>query len=282
MTNDKINRFFARLGVSVWWIYLFHFRHLAAGSDRFVLLTMALVERGSVQLDLYYNNPFYKDYLGDILLYEGHAYSNINPGLSFLAVPAWAVAHFFYQFLPLSSGLRQEIIHYFFAHFVSFTLTTALLSALTVWLLAALTTQKTGRRWRGILAGLLYGLGSIAFFFSTRANQNIPVAFIGVYTYVLVFESEFFGKLKSPIRLLSIGFLLGWGPILDITALPLLLVFSIVILIQNRSSPKNLLYVALGAILPILSQAIYHYIAFGNPFLSPSMLLAQPKTTDEL
>ncbi|MDY6782931.1 MAG: hypothetical protein SW833_10350 [Cyanobacteriota bacterium] len=280
MTNDKFNYFFPRLAVSVWWIYLFHFRHLAAGSDRFFLLTMALVERGSVRLDSYYNNPFYASYLGDILLHEGHAYSNINPGLSFLAVPAWAVVHFFYQFIPPSSLLRQDIIHYFIAHFVCFAFTTALLSALTVWLLAVLTYKKTGCKWRSLLAGSLYGLGSIAFFFSTRANQNIPVAFIGVCVFVLIFEPDLLGKLKPQIGFFAIGFLLGWGPILDITAMPLLFVFSILLLIQNRSSRINLVYILLGALLPIAGQMLYHFVAFGNPFLSPSMLLAQPKAAD--
>jgi hypothetical protein len=282
MTNDKINSFLVRLGVSVWWIYLFHFRHLAAGSDRFVLLTMALVERGDIQLDPYYNNPFYASYLGDILIYQGHAYSNINPGLSFLAVPAWAVAHFFYQFVPSSSSLRQETIHYFFAHFVAFAFTTALFSALTVWLLAALVYQKTGQRSRSILVGLLYGFGSIAFFFSTRANQNIPVAFIGICVFILLFEPNFWIFLKPPVRLGAIGFLLGWGVILDITALPLVFVFSVLLLLQNRSSLINLLYVALGALFPIAGQMLYHFFAFGNPLLSPSMLLAQPKTAEDV
>lgn len=271
-------RLFGRLLLSLWWIDLFHFRHLAAGSDRFVLLTMALAERGSVQLDSYVNNPFYASYLGDILSYQGHAYSNINPGLSFLAVPAWLAVHLVYKFVPESSFLRQEAIHYFLAHFVSFAFTTALFSAMTAWLLAVLTYRKTKQEWRGVLVGLLYGVGSIAFFFSTRLNQNIPIAFVSTCVFILTFDPQFFSNLKPGQRFSLIGFLLGWGAIIDITAMPFIGAIALILIWKNRYSPIVLFYVGLGAIVPLTGQALYHYIAFGNPFLSPSMILAQTKT----
>jgi hypothetical protein len=272
------HRLFERLLVSVWLVYLFHFRHLAAGSDRFVLLTMALVERGSIQLDPYYHAEFYKASLGDILLYNGHAYSNINPGLSFLAMPAWTVVYFFYQLLPESSSLRSEAIHYFLAHFISFAFTTGLFGGLTAWLLARLVYHKTQQQWRGILAGLLYALGSIAFFFSTRLNQNIPIAFICLFIFILNFEPKLFAKLQPQMRFGLIGFLMGWGAIIDITAMPFIGTISLFLIWQNRKSLTNLIWVGWGAIFPIAAQAAYHYIAFGNPFLSPSILLAQSKT----
>ncbi|MBE9117094.1 hypothetical protein IQ249_14425 [Lusitaniella coriacea LEGE 07157] len=275
------NSLFWRLLLSTWFVNLFHFRHLAAGSDRFIILVMSLVEQGKIQLDTYYNSPFYKDYLGDVLIYQGHAYSNINPGLSFLAVPAWGAVNFFYQQIPLSSSLRQENVHYFLAHFVSFAFTTGLLGALTACLLGLFIYRRTQDRWRAILGSLLYSFGSIAFFFSTRLNQNIPIAFIGFCVFILIFDPKTLKIERDSIKLFLIGFLLGLGIIIDVTIMPFLGVALLFLLWQYRKSILSLNYFILGVAFPILAQGLYHYLAFGNPFLSPSIILAQQSTNSQ-
>ncbi|MBD2579765.1 hypothetical protein [Oscillatoria sp. FACHB-1406] len=266
---------FGRLFFSLWWVNLFHFRPFAAGSDRFALLVIALVERSSVRLDVEVNHPFYKSFTGDVIYYQGHAYSNFNPGLSFIASPAWFVVHLFYQRLPESSWIRGEAIHYLLVNFVSFFSTTAFLSALTSWMLATWTYRKTQQQWRGVLVGILYGLGSIAFFFSARFNQNIPLAAIATCVFILIFDPNFFSGLNSRRRFVTIGFLLGAGAIIDANAMPLLGAVFIILLWKNRKTPLDLAYVALGAIFPLSLQLLYQYVAFGSPFLSSLTIFAR-------
>jgi hypothetical protein len=269
---------FSRVFLSIWLVYIFHFRHLAAGSDRFVLLTMAIVERGTIQLDAYYNNPFYQPYLGDILLYNNHAYININAGLSFLAVPAWSLIYFFYKFIPETSLIRQEAIHYFLAHFVTFSLTTALLSALTAWLLALIVQQKSKQQWRSICAALLYAFGSISFYLSTRLNQNIPIAFILVLSFIYLFIPHLLAPKSPKFRAFILGILLGIGMAIDTTMMPGLGVVGLFLIWQYRHALGTLLLAIAGVILPIIGQLTYHFIAFGNFFLSPSLVLMQQNT----
>jgi hypothetical protein len=270
--------YFSRLFLSIWFVYLFHFRHLAAGSDRFVLLMMAIVERGTIRLDAYSQNPFYQPYLGDIILYNNHAYANINTGISFLAVPAWSVFYFFYKFIPETSLIRHEALHYFIAHFVGFAFTTALFGALTACLIALIVYHKTQQQWRSIGAALLYAVGSIAFYLSTRLNQNIPIIFIVTVGFIYLFLPTLVPPKKIIPRLITLGLLLGFGIIIDMTMFPGLAVIGIFLLSQQRHSLKNIIWVVLGAIFPLFLQFIYQFIAFGNPFLSPALVFIQQST----
>jgi len=266
---------FWRLSLSLWIIYLFHFRHLAAGSDRFVVLVQALVERGTISLADYVSEPFYQSFLIDIFTYGDRPLPNVNPGISFLAAPAWALIYSFYRLLPDSSPLRQEAIHFLLAHFVSCAIVTALLSALTAWLLAAFTYQRSGSLSRAVCAALLYGLGSIAFFFSTRLNQNVAIAFIAVAVFVLLFEPKLLGLPSPRWSRAAIGFLLAWGWFIDVTSVPLSIAAVGMLLWRQRRDRRQLAWVALGALPPLAGQLAYNSVAFGNPLLPTTAVLAR-------
>ncbi len=266
---------FWRLSLSLWVIYLFHFRHLAAGSDRFVVLMQAIVERGTISLAHYVNSPFYQDFLIDVFVYGDRPLLNINPGLSFLATPAWALVYSVYQLLPPDSLLRQEALHFWLAHFVSVASVTALLSTLTAWLLGGLVYHRSQSLRRGVSAALLYGLGSIAFFFSTRLNQNIAISFIAVAVYVLLFEPRLLGVRSPRVALTAIGFLLAWGWFIDITVAPLTAVASVALFWHHRQALLRLGFVLLGAGPPLVGQLLYNAIAFGNPLLPTTIMLAR-------
>ncbi|NJL01298.1 MAG: hypothetical protein HC910_12340 [Spirulinaceae cyanobacterium SM2_1_0] len=266
---------FWRLALSIWLVYLFHFRHLAAGSDRFVILVQALVERGTIDLAYYASEPFYQPFLVDIFDYGDRTLININPGLAFLAVPAWACTFFFYQFWPVDAVGRHEAIHYWLTHFVSFATTTALFSALTAWLIAGFVYQRCQNLSRAVFAALLYSFGSIAFFFSTRLNQNIAITFVAIAVFILLFAPELLGWRSPRWPLAAIGFLLAWGWFIDATVLPVLLVAGGVLSWRYRRAIATLRLLCLGAFPPLLGQLLYNHMAFGNPLWPTTAVIAQ-------
>ncbi|MDB9312513.1 hypothetical protein PN462_05300 [Spirulina sp. CS-785/01] len=271
--------FFWRYFCSIWLVYLFHFRHLAAGSDRFVLLVMSLVEHGTIQLDQYVQSSFYHPYTGDTLLYQGHSYINVNPGTSFLATPFWAIFNGFYQQIPISL-LQKNTIHFFLAHFVSFASTTAVFGSLTACLITAWVHHKTEQLWRGILGGLLYSFGSIAFFFSTRLNQNIPIAFITLVAFILFFDPTFLKLKNNNFRYFLIGLLLGIGSLIDSTILPFLGIFVILIISQAKKHIKPIILAFLGLLCTLSIESFYNFLAFKNPFLSAGQVFAQTVSSE--
>ncbi|MCW6038803.1 hypothetical protein K4A83_21390 [Spirulina subsalsa FACHB-351] len=268
MKNFPVGRLF----FTSWLVYLFHFRHLAAGSDRFVLLVRAIVEQRTFRLDAYQTSPFF----GDVVMSGGHYYSNINPGTAWLGVPFWAIANFFYQNIPPASPFRREEIHHFLAHFITTACTSSLLSALAGVFLGLWAYQRSKSQWRGILTVFLYNFCSIAFFYSTRLSQNILIASLSIFVFVLLFKPQILRIKSYKTQLFLIGFILAYGLVIDLTIVPLAGVVLILLFWQNRTYWLVLRYFLFGTIAPVLLLLLYQYLCFGNPFLSASnVFLAQ-------
>lgn len=246
-------RFFAAIFLAAWVSFLVHFSPAATGSDRFAILLLSMVEQGTLRMDAY---------LGltrELSTANGHWYLNTNPGVSFLAVPAWAALQ---PVLGPPDGLTTpSSLRFFAAHLVGLATTTAAAGALTCTLLAALLLQTTGRIAAALLAAALYGWGSIAFFFSTRLQQNVLIACLAMVIWVLLRETR---EGASRRVLAAIGFLLGLGLFADLSIVPLGLAV-LVALAWDRRLLRSLPFLALGTALPLAGLALYQQATFGHP-----------------
>lgn len=247
-------RFFLALFIAVWLSYIVHFNPNATGSDRFVILTLALVEGPTLSIDVY------RGMTTELAYSEGHAYLDTNPGMSFLAVPAWAFLRCFMG--PPPHGVAPPTSpHFFAAHLVGLSTTTAVAGALTSVLIAFVLLQLTGKTSQALTGAALYAFGSIAFFFSTRLQQNVVIACFAVVTWVLF--REYPGT--PPWRVLAaIGFLLGFGLFVDLSIVPLALAVLFA-LARERLLARSLLPLILGAVGPLACLLIYQQAAFGHP-----------------
>ena len=245
-------RFFAAIFLAAWVSSLVHFNPAATGSDRFVFLTLALVEGRTLHIDAY------REMTTELATVGGHWYLNTNPGMSFLAAPAWALLQ---PVLSADADSRPTSARFFAAHFAGLATTTAIAGGLTCVLIAAVLLQATGEQAKALLGAFLYGFGSIAFFFSSRLQQNVVIAFFAMVIWVLLREHP-----GAPPRkvLAAIGFLLGLGLFVDLSIVPLgVAVF--VALARERRLFGSFLPLALGAVLPLAGLAIYQQAAFGHP-----------------
>ena len=250
-----------RLFFTIWVIFVFHFNPNFCTSSRFVYVAMALSEQCSIRTDGHYDD--------DSIIYKGHSYISTNPGLSFMAAPFWVTAyHLIYRWLPKTSFLSHDTVHFLLACFVSFVSTSALYGALTALLLALFIYKRTQKLWRALLGASIYAFGSIAFCFSASFNQNIAIALFSFLIFVFIFEPEIIPVRKSNIRLIILGFIIGLAIFIDLSILPFLLVMSMPIL-KRMHSFNDAGRIILGALGPLLALMLYLYLAFGNAFLPP-------------
>ncbi|MEM8643163.1 MAG: hypothetical protein AAGG51_30755 [Cyanobacteria bacterium P01_G01_bin.54] len=250
-----------RLFFSLWITYLWHFQPWGLGSDRLVFLVQAIAEQGTFALDNYtvLLPP------GQGVVVQGHLYSDLNPGLALLAAPFWWLVSQVYLLLPETSLWRQPDLHYVLSHGIAVGMTTSLLTAITACGLAQLVYHKTQMCWRGVLAALLYGGGSVACFFATHLNPHGAIAAIVLGLYITLFTPELLGLGNHRYRAAAIGFLLGAGLLIDITMLPMVAVTAGFLVVQYRDRLQELFGVMLGAIPPLTLLLYYQAVCFGHP-----------------
>ena len=249
------------LALTFWLVYLFHFNPAGSGSGRFTYLTMALAERGTVDV-----TPYHALEPVDIMPFKARYYINTNPGTSFLAAPAWAVFYAGYRFLPAHWPIRSLPFHIFLAHLVGYAATTALLSALTAIMIARFVYKRSAATWRAVFAALLYAFGTTSFFLSTRLNQNVVITFLSLAIFLLVFEPAVVGVADDRMRAILIGLAAGLGILVDLSIVPFLLAMAIPIF-RVVHDGRGLSRTLVSALAPIACLMLYQWQAFRNPLL---------------
>ncbi|NEO85407.1 MAG: hypothetical protein F6J87_14330 [Spirulina sp. SIO3F2] len=258
-----------RLFASLWITYLFHFQPLAQGSDRLVFLVQAIAEQSTFALDDY--TVLLPPDQG--LVYRDHLYSDLNPGMALLAMPLWWIVQLFYRILPETAAIRDAQFHYVLSHAVATLSTTSVLTALTGCGLALVVYHKTQQQWRSLLAAFLYGGGSIACFFATHLNPNTAIAAVVLGIYLCLFTPQLLGLNEPQRRSAVLGALLGFGVLIDTTMLPMVWVTALFWFVQYRDRWQDLLWVILGAIVPLALLFYYQLACFGQPLITTAGIL---------
>lgn len=242
-------------------------------------LTRAVVERHTASIDAYRTNT------GDLALRNGHFYCDKAPGLSWLAVPAYATAHaLFAPRVGRPGGSRAAAPGFLAgAAWVSTVWAVGLPSALSVVALALLL-GALGLSLRARLAlAAAYGLATLAWPYSTLfyGHQLCAALTLGALA-VLVRARRGVGGggagsgagigagagAISPLALLSTGVLLGFAVVVEYPAA--LAVLPIVAYAALFVRPwRRLGWLVLGGAIPGLALALYHGLVFGGPLAFP-------------
>jgi hypothetical protein len=203
-------------------------------------LTRAIVEQGTIAIDAFHENTGDKAQRGD------HWYTDKAPGLSWLAVPAYAVVH----------RVRPQAV--VAGSYLGTVLAIALPSALSAVLLFGI-----GRR-IGLSAGWsaaitsAYALGTLAFPYSTIFYGHQLSAALGISAFALVWN----GRWPAVA-----GALLGLAVCVDYTSAILALVITGYAL--ARLGVKAGLLLIAGGVPMAIALGVYHAAAFGHPFALP-------------
>jgi 4-amino-4-deoxy-L-arabinose transferase-like glycosyltransferase len=241
-------------------------------------LVRAIVDENRFEIDSFYNNT------GDRSYYNGHYYSDKAPGQSFLSTPIYLIAkNLFNLFLPHTSQqsinyVTNKIIRishsetktyevtnpglFYLATMVSVIIFTASLPfTLTVLLVFRIGKYLLNSRKKGILIGITYGLGSLAFIYSTVFFTHVLSAFLIFLSFYLLFI--FREKIDIKILVIS-GILSGLSFVVEYSTslIAFLLLIYTLRFKQIRLTFVFLISMLLGA-LPLL---IYNFSITHNPF----------------
>jgi hypothetical protein len=203
-------------------------------------LTRAVVEHGTLAIDAFQENT------GDKARRGEHWYTDKAPGLSWLAVPAYAVTHL------LRPGALVA------GSYLATLSAVGLPSAL-----AALQLFRLGRElglaapWAAGIT-LAYALGTLALPYSTILHGHQTAAALGLSAFTLVHRRR---------RPVLAGFLLASAVCVDYSAA--LLAAIVAAYAVARLGATGAAWLVAGGLPPAAALALYHAVAFGHPLALP-------------
>jgi len=222
-------------------------------------LVRAIVESGTASIDAYHENTNDKARIGD------RYYCDKAPGVSWMAVPPYAVARLV---LPRPDGDDVAQARFLaFAAYVSTVWAIGVPSAVSVVALALLLSAiGVGERAR-LAAAAAYGLGTLAFPYSTLLYGHQVAAAFTLGAFALLVRARHGGG-AGPLVLAGAGALLGGAVAVEYPSALAAIVIAAYAATFVRPLHR-LVWLAAGAALPCAALALYHAVVFGGPLALP-------------
>jgi hypothetical protein len=280
-----------RIFLTCWLFYLLHFSPFVT---REVYLTMALAERGTIQV------PEYVDLHADLFTIPGRgAYAGTNPGTSFLAaVPYWLALPVINRLAPVRPRPPEEVsgtqyredrrnrlkfyqkvrergldVRLGVAALLTSGFFMAPLTALSAVLVFRLLGWMGMREKAAVWMALLYALGTPVFLRAGTLSLNLLTGLLGLAAFALIWWPSQRRPDREHWRYLAAGALGGYAVATDFTgAITLLAVGFYALMRQLSDKPvaaaiRGTSWAVAGAIPPGLFLMWYQWHAFGNPWL---------------
>lgn len=210
-------------------------------------LVRAIVDDGTTSIDPYRTNT------GDVSFANGHYRSDKVPGLSFLALPFYALLRALTAGSPLGPLDPERLLPPVTLAVVGIP------TAITALLIAHYLRRRVGDGW-ALALGAGYGLATLALPFGTMLFGHATAACFLFASFVVLAEGE--GG-RSWRRYLLAGFLGGWAVLTELpAALGVAIIFAYAIWRDRR------------AIVPLVAGGLplglvflgYNWVAFGSPW----------------
>ena len=190
---------------------------------------------------------------------DGHYYSDKAPGVAFLAVPVVACYRWFAAAPSLEGEMRA-------ARFIAATVPTALLLAL---LLSYLAERLHDVRVR-LALGIGYGFGSLATTYGILLFGHQLSSLLMFGTFLLARRADE----RSRWRALATGMCAASAIVTEYQNAVLLVPLGALFLWRARAKPLPVLCAMLGALPPTALLLAYHQAAFGSPWHTGYVFLA--------
>ena len=239
-------------------------------------LTRAIVERGTLRIDRYAKNT------GDASRRAGHMYCDKAPGVSLLAVPAWAAVHAIAPEPPPPAALATGA-------WLAAVTAVGVPSALGVVMMFLLAASLGLARSRAALVALAWGLATLAFPYATLlyGHQLLAAMLVAAFALLVRARGPATAQPEPPYNdaphtvlgvrradgartrtLVAVGALLGGAVAVEYTAalaaVPIA-AYALVVAPWRRA----VVAIGAGALGPAIVVAAYHTAAFGGPFTLP-------------
>lgn len=278
-----LNRKEFKIFITFFIIYSFFIQWLGSNEYSRFGLTRSIVDDGRFEIDSYFNTTRDRSY------YNGHYYSDKDPGLSFVAVPVYTFWKLIYDNLfsiafkekysvskdvvNFEIGQNKIIISQYVnpGFFILFSMvlvtifTSSLFSALLLLLIYKISRYFTANEKYRLLITFTTGLGTLIFPYALVFMEHAIATFFAFLSFYLLFKVKQ-EKLKENKYFILAGLSIG----LSITCSISTIIVGIACLIYILSFKKEkILYFIFGSFIGILPFLLYNYLSFGNPFTLP-------------
>lgn len=259
-------------------------------------LTWSLVDRHSLNIDTV------EAFTIDKAFYKGHYYTDKAPGLSFAAVPIYALYEFLFEpsvmgyfrsKLPaddIEGKIAIERLSHQFKLWATRVLTVSVISAVFAVFFINVLSKKAGIM--GTMLGFAYGLGTMAYCYSTVFYAHQVVGAM-LFTSFIMIDARY-GK-NSFVSDFIPGLLIGCSFLFEFPSLligGIICLHYICILFRESAENRNqrsgkyfsrfIIFLS-GAILPVVILPIYNYMCFENPLnIGYGMLVENSKFKEEM
>ena len=218
-------------------------------------------ETGSFCIDRFLPNPEIGINTGDWSRNPrtGNYYSNKAPGPAMLGVPVYFLLFHGERMIGADPTTGGWLL--FNGYALSVVLSGLPAAIAIVCFLALLVSLGVTRR-RAFLLCLVLFFGTLLFPFSTQLwGHSTAAAFVIVA--LLLFQRE------SKAAMFGVGFCIGWAVLCEYTCAVILL--TLIIALGCRQRWRQLLWMCLGGLLPLLLFAVYHHACFDSFFALASV-----------
>jgi len=198
---------------------------------------------------------------GDWAFYNGHYYSNKAPGLSFIAIPSFAVAEYLSGFFFLPGSEK----HMLFSVYMSTLCTTVLFSSLLCLLMFHIFNHFFRMNSNMcVLLTLCFGFGTLAFSYSTTFYAHQPSAFCSLLSFVLILHIRHGKVARKGIISLFAGFAAASAVVLEPSTL-FILVAVLLYAMSCRESRRYIIPFLAGCVPAGVVQGFYNVTCFDYP-----------------
>ena len=244
-------------------VYFFCSDHnLNAMQLSFISLTASLAEKGGIIVDDFIINT------ADLSFNNGHFYSGMAPGISFLSLPYYLLCKMFLKNAPNYSGIGPLIF--------TGAITSFIVAFSMVFLYLLLKDMGSKEKEAGSLT-FLCALGTLFLVYGSTLDSRAIASSLSVIVYYLVYHNRNVLNEKSCVLSGTIGFLLGIIPSFNYASLLLIPVFLLYFVYSifkrkdicaSKKMERAAVFIA-GLSIPLSLLMFYNYAAFGDPFSTP-------------
>ena len=223
-----------------------------------LMLTYALGDRGTISLD------GLNVHTNDLAKFQGHYYSDKQPGFSFLGLGPYLAAKSVLWLPPHPVDAPRAMTHWPADYWVTL-LTSSLVTAWCgVLLVTAAYSLGCGPR-RAALVGLAYGLSTHASVYATLAYGHQTAATFLLAATLLVALVNTNWRWAA----LGAGFFASFASTVELSVAPVSALVALLCLVRvamRKWPSRALVLFTLGAAGPLMFLLAYNQFAFGSPF----------------
>jgi MFS family permease len=242
-----------KLFLSFFVMYSFFVSYINWNENSRLDLTMAVVDEHRFEIDSYYNNT------GDRAFYNGHYYSDKEPGMSFLAVPVYFLYKEFFGKPVLHHNVYNQNISASYLQLMFFVIvfTSALFGAMSVVLVYRALNYFTANERHRLFITITFAMGTLVLIYSRLFINHVVAMFFAFLSFYLAFLTKRGRDFALPAGLFA-GFAASTQLSTAIVALG-----NLVLLWRVR---KRIPFYVIGCVIGLLPLLLYNYSIFHNPF----------------